>query len=230
MEKSDLDSFQDIIVTSDNPDSATIAPLGSSPRSTLYKPVTCQICGVLLKLDNNLLHMHDNTYRQLSSALNGGGSNCRGLLDDLDTTLNANLDAEMEASLSALVSDSVGVQASGTTTNAGDDDLVDIHDKDKILYEPMYRKSTVPPPPHLFPETNASSSSSNSNHQELMIGWSDRINAISALFDIMSSNTPIDHPLCEECADQLVNQLDSQCKVVEKVSLILINKYRLFEF
>jgi beclin len=49
-----------------------------------------------------------------------------------------------------------------------------------------------------------------------MTGWSARINAISSLFDIMSSNTSIDHPLCEECADQLVNQLDSQCKIIEK--------------
>ena len=51
---------------------------------------------------------------------------------------------------------------------------------------------------------------------DLMTGWSARINATSALFDLMSSNTSIDHPLCEECADQLVNQLDAQCKLVEK--------------
>jgi beclin 1 len=55
-----------------------------------------------------------------------------------------------------------------------------------------------------------------SQNQDMMTGWSARINATSALFDLMSSNTNIDHPLCEECADQLVNQLDMQCKIIEK--------------
>lgn len=37
----------------------------------------------------------------------------------------------------------------------------------------------------------------------------------STLFDIMSDQTDIDHPLCEECADALLDQLDQQLKLKE---------------
>ena len=35
----------------------------------------------------------------------------------------------------------------------------------------------------------------------------------SQLFDIMSAQSDIDHPLCEECTDTLLDQLDHQLKV-----------------
>ncbi|KAG1681732.1 Beclin-1 [Nymphon striatum] len=36
------------------------------------------------------------------------------------------------------------------------------------------------------------------------------------LFDIMSDQSDIDHPLCEECTDALLNYMDQQLEVVEK--------------
>ncbi|XP_052814984.1 beclin-1-like [Mya arenaria] len=36
------------------------------------------------------------------------------------------------------------------------------------------------------------------------------------LFDIMSGQSTVDHPLCEECTDTLLNQLDEQLKVTEE--------------
>ena len=36
------------------------------------------------------------------------------------------------------------------------------------------------------------------------------------LFDIMSGNTEVDHPLCEECTDSLLNQLDQQLHTAER--------------
>lgn len=35
------------------------------------------------------------------------------------------------------------------------------------------------------------------------------------LFDIMSGQTDVDHPLCEECTDTLLDQLDTQLNVTE---------------
>lgn len=37
----------------------------------------------------------------------------------------------------------------------------------------------------------------------------------SQLFDIMSGQSSIDHPLCEECTDTLLEQLDQQLKITE---------------
>lgn len=45
---------------------------------------------------------------------------------------------------------------------------------------------------------------------------SHRIKVAAQLFDIMSGNTDIDHPLCEECTALLLNQLDQQYRIVEE--------------
>lgn len=37
----------------------------------------------------------------------------------------------------------------------------------------------------------------------------------SRLFDIMSGHSSIDHPLCEECTDALLDQLDQQLKITD---------------
>ena len=37
----------------------------------------------------------------------------------------------------------------------------------------------------------------------------------SRLFDIMSGHSRIDHPLCEECTDTLLDQLDQQLKITD---------------
>ncbi len=37
----------------------------------------------------------------------------------------------------------------------------------------------------------------------------------SDLFDIMSGQTDIDHPLCEECTDTLLDHLDTQLSITE---------------
>ncbi|XP_032821445.1 beclin-1 isoform X3 [Petromyzon marinus] len=42
-----------------------------------------------------------------------------------------------------------------------------------------------------------------------------RIKVMSDLFDIMSGQTEVDHPLCEECTDNLLDQMDQQLKVTE---------------
>ena len=35
------------------------------------------------------------------------------------------------------------------------------------------------------------------------------------MFDIMSGQSTIDHPLCEECTDTLLDQLDQQLKITD---------------
>ncbi|XP_074627741.1 beclin-1-like [Acropora palmata] len=44
---------------------------------------------------------------------------------------------------------------------------------------------------------------------------SHKLKVTSRLFDIMSGHSSIDHPLCEECTDTLLDQLDQQLKITD---------------
>jgi len=37
----------------------------------------------------------------------------------------------------------------------------------------------------------------------------------ASLFDILSGNSQVDHPLCEECTDALLDLMDQQLKLTE---------------
>ena len=187
MDKSDLEVYQNIYMT----DTTGVASF--NPNRANSRAQVCQICGVVLKIDTNISNMTESTYRRMSNPF----ANCRDM--DLDMApLSGHLDPDMEISMSAI-----------------DSELSRLTSED-----PLYHKSvSVISNPRSFyfcpASINITESTTNnpSSNNDLMTGWSARINATSALFDMMSANTNIDHPLCEECADQLVNQLDAQCKV-----------------
>ncbi|XP_036323452.1 beclin-1-like protein [Rhagoletis pomonella] len=46
--------------------------------------------------------------------------------------------------------------------------------------------------------------------------WSDAFKLKAELFDCLSSNSEIDHPLCEECADSMLEIMDQELKVAEQ--------------
>lgn len=140
------------------------------------------------------------------------------------------LDTDMELSLNAnLISSGTsqtgggGVGVGGATGSSHTSGVVTGGGADEPLIEPpLYRKSIAP---YMFDaglvvESSTTTGGAQSTllmtgQHDMLTGWSARINETTALFDMMSSNTAIDHPLCEECADLLVNQLDAQCKIVE---------------
>jgi beclin 1 len=166
-------------------------------QPTMWLPI-CQICGTLLKIDNSIEQINDVQYRQLS---------CSYMTrDDVDTVTTIS-DADMETSMSASIG---AITASNLLTGRVESSM-------NTYFEPIYSKS-MPPKNFYNPNMTISMTDSehNQNTNELLTGWSTRINTISSLFDIMSTNSTIDHPLCEECADQLINQLDVQCKIVQK--------------
>ncbi|XP_013407864.1 beclin-1-like [Lingula anatina] len=53
------------------------------------------------------------------------------------------------------------------------------------------------------------------SEQGNMENLSHRIKVTTHLFDIMSGQSDVDHPLCEECTDTLLDQLDQQLKITE---------------
>lgn len=205
MDKSDLDSFQNIEKKPTRISLANQAPTSplsgsSSPHQLAHQQSqqVCQVCGVNLKIDSNIIQMSDQMYRQLSTPF--------GYRDDFETTLCSggggvvgapSVDTDMELSLNANLVGSSTNQGGVSGVTAGE-------------VEPLYRKSIAP-----YAIFDAVGDSTTTAAQQVESGWSARINATTALFDMMSSNTSIDHPLCEECADLLVNQLDAQCKIVE---------------
>ncbi len=207
MDKSDLEIYQNIVVANEN-DTNEITL--SSNNTTLNNFLQiCQICGVVLKIDSNINNISDTAYRQLSNPFS--------LKDDGENGLITNVDPDMEISLSAMITDMNNLERSNNTNF--EYEIESSSSNKRSNYEPMFRKSVAPRTFYLCPTLiNIADSSHNQStqNQDLMTGWSARINATSALFDLMSTNTSIDHPLCEECADQLVNQLDMQCKIIEK--------------
>ncbi|ESO97066.1 hypothetical protein LOTGIDRAFT_226844 [Lottia gigantea] len=48
-----------------------------------------------------------------------------------------------------------------------------------------------------------------------MENLSQRLKVTAILFDIMSGQSEVDHPLCEECTDTLLDHLDNQLKITE---------------
>lgn len=234
MEKSDLDSFQNIIVNPseskksgrsslNNQPSAlnpTAAPSTSTAGHTATVQPVCQVCGAYLKIDSNILKLSEPMYRQLSTpfsyredfetTLCSGTSGTGGGVIGMSGSGGPCLDTDMELSLNANLVGSSTTHPGAVVTNLC---VPHHHGVGDDLVEPLYRKSIASMIDDSTPTTAAQSQFMTG--QQIESGWSARINATTALFDMMSSNTTIDHPLCEECADLLVNQLDTQCKIVE---------------
>nr|AWV66641.1 beclin1 [Brachionus rotundiformis] len=163
----------------------------------------CQLCGASLTFDSNL---NEANLKQLSTTY------CQ---DDLDTVLSGNMDPEMELSISP-----IGTGFNNDTersSNTNFDDEIDLSSKN---FEPIFKKSIPPRNFYLCPTTinivDSTSNNQSSINTDQTVDWHSKINSITALFDMISSTTNIDHPLCEECADRVVNELDNQCKIVDQ--------------
>jgi beclin 1 len=195
-----MDSSQILTESTERTDLSTAK---SEQLNQLFYTPACQICGLLIQIDNSIEQINDVQYKQLSYSF---------ATRDETETLTTTSDIDMEMSISANI------------LNPANHELM--REFSSKSYEPLYLKS-VPPrsfynnaynPSILMSDLvqNSINVNLNTNDNESLSGWSARLNKISALCDLMSTNTNIDHPLCEECAEQLLNQLDSQCKLIQK--------------
>src|SRR4051812_28851145 len=99
MQKSDLDLYQNIVV-SDNGAESIDHTVSSRPKTAavaqLRTPHVCQICQSLLRIDPSITtHLSEATYRQLSSPF-------ASRIDDIEATLvsvASHVDADMKLSL-----------------------------------------------------------------------------------------------------------------------------------
>nr|AWV66716.1 beclin1 [Brachionus calyciflorus] len=198
MDQSDID--QSIVVTGVKTETGLNNQKNTTPAQI------CQICGAFLTIDPSVLNSNQNSFKQL------GNTYCP---DDSETIFSGNLDPEMELSMSPIVAPFNNLTERSTNTNF--DEEIDLSTK---TFEPLFRKSVPPRSFYLCPTTiniiDSTSNNQSTANNEQTVDWHSKINSVSSLFDLMSSTSNIDHPLCEECADKLVNELDSQCRIVEK--------------
>lgn len=200
-----MDSSGSPLFTDSNDRADLLCVKTNDQNQTFYTP-TCQICGLLIHIDNSIDQINDAQFKQLSYSFT--------TRDDTET-LTTTSDNDMEMSMSMnLISNTVNNEL----TSKSD--------------EPLYIKSILPrnfynqPPAYLnlqdvhysatansINNQISNSSSNNNNNNE---GWTAKLIKATSLFDLMSVTTNIDHPLCEECADNLLNELDKQCKSIEK--------------
>lgn len=183
--------------------------LESKPSRLTTQPFICQICGVMLKIDQSIEQISETQYKQLSASF--------ALRDDIDAvTTISDADIEMYTSTNTPAHGVGGVMSTGTQGGLLKSQLS--NNPPNIYLEQQYNQQKLIPPRNLQSYNSMSESMmiQNINSNSLITGMSSKINSLSALFDLMSTNTNIDHPLCEECADQLVNQLDIQCKLIQK--------------
>nr|AWV66689.1 beclin1 isoform X1 [Brachionus koreanus] len=198
MDQSDID--QSIVVTGISTSKSDTNLMKNT--ASLQK---CQLCGVLLNLDSNL---NEASLKQLTTT-----TYCQ---DDLDTVFSGNIvDPEMELSISPIGTGYNNEIERSTNTYFEDD--IDLSSKN---LEPDFKKQIPPRNFYLCPTTiNIVDSTSNNQstiNTDQTVDWHSRISSITALFDMISSTTNIDHPLCEECADRVVNELDTQCIIADE--------------
>lgn len=108
---------------------------------------------------------------------------------------------------------SVSKSVDHSSEEASDQDVFDVNKDSGVS-----RKEVIAP-------KNPNSSTHDSSQDFMLLGETatskmetlgHRLRVSYQLFDIMSGNTDIDHPLCEECTASLLNHLDQQYKVVEE--------------
>lgn len=120
------------------------------------------------------------------------------------------------------------IQQSNVSASEGDDDLSSEDSEETPSQENTI--STIPNDRNIAQteDTASSDSTKKSNAKPhgsvtsfTMVGdvtntstetFSHKLNMIVNLFDVISSNTLSDHPLCEECNDQFLDQLDKELK------------------
>jgi len=162
---------------------------------SIVLPYSCQICSVLLKIDNSIERINEANLRQLSSSYTAR--------EDIET-VTALSDIELDASLST--NREASQQASQLNS-----------DNSKLRfrpYEPMNQKSI--PPRNFSNCTSMLESMQNTQSNNLVSGMHTIIESLTNMFDLVSNNSSFEHPICEECADQLLNQLDGHCKQLQK--------------
>lgn len=104
------------------------------------------------------------------------------------------------------------------TSNAGQDESIDIFQKKVHGLDPSKEEAIFKR------EIPASNSYDEDGNDFLLLGettpgstdnLNHRLKVTSFLFDVMSGQSEVDHPLCEECTDTLLDQLDHQLKITE---------------
>lgn len=183
-------------------------------NQTIYPPV-CQICGLLIQIDNSIDKINDIQYRQLGFSLAATRDEIETITTtsevDMELSLDPSMNSELMRELSSKSYEPLFIKSVPNNYNN-----IAIVNSAKIRHVNSSSSNLAVANMSNISNPNTNANNNNNNGNDMFVGWNVRLNKTSALFDLISTNTNIDHPLCEECADQLLSQLDSQCKLMQK--------------
>ncbi|KAI3365226.1 hypothetical protein L3Q82_010327 [Scortum barcoo] len=126
----------------------------------------------------------------------------------LDTSFNVLDRVTIHELIAPLVTVTPSKQADSTETAAEETFVENKHDGVSRKYIPPARMMSTE-------SANSFTLIGEASDGGTMENLSRRLKVTSDLFDIMSGQTDVDHPLCEECTDTLLDHLDTQLNITE---------------
>eukprot|EP00128_Syssomonas_multiformis_P012188 Colp12_sorted_trinity150504_noHs@22232 len=165
----------------------------STMEATTYVNFVCQRCALPLKLAPNIAEIEEKSFQELTAIANG---------DDGPPNPDVSLD---EALAAAIQTNNVFMPFSQSPAH----ELVSrrvIGPKKMQDRPPLSRSQTTADSFVVLAQQMERSSLSQNKKDSL----SYRIKVANRLFDILSGNSPNDHPLCNECSEQLLEELEAR--------------------
>ncbi|MBN3291185.1 BECN1 protein, partial [Polypterus senegalus] len=160
-----------------------------SSTSTMQVSFVCQRCSQPLKLDTSFNVLDRVTIHELTAPL------------VTVTAAQEKKEAEAEAEAE---------ESSGEKSEAAAEETFVENKQDGVT------RKYIPPARMLSTESaNSFTLIGEASDGATMENLSRRLKVTSDLFDIMSGQTDVDHPLCEECTDTLLDHLDTQLNITE---------------
>ncbi|CAG8484757.1 7609_t:CDS:2 [Ambispora leptoticha] len=177
---------------------------------------SCQHCKQPIKIDESLVDLNNTSIdlllapppeddlRSTTSVLNSSGK-----------SLNNNLQ-QISHAFESTTNNSLAKRSNATTHNYGLSRSPTINNKESFLGPSesyvMLSRSQVAPPLNSSNELPMDANADDRQRASL----SYRLKLARRLFDLMSSRSEIDHPICQECTDMLLESLNKQLSDASK--------------
>ncbi|XP_060111498.1 beclin-1 isoform X1 [Heteronotia binoei] len=179
-----------------------------SPTCTTQVSFVCQRCSQPLKLDTSFKVLDKVTIQELTAPLLTATPSKPGDAQGEETTLTEEAFVEnRQDGVSRRFIPPASQPTGAPNTNL----LCDGEDLDKPQQALLIRYGRMMSTESANSFTLIGEASDGGTMENL----SRRLKVTGDLFDIMSGQTDVDHPLCEECTDTLLDQLDTQLNITE---------------
>ena len=177
-----------------------MATSGESRRGTTYVSFICQQCYQPLRLDYSFNTLDAETLSELTSSLPTSAEKRKATEEDEGASRDTDAGSEPEPKTESV----------NNATDSSEENVV------TKTVRPTRMSSNDGNGFTLIGEASGTSGRTDN--------LSHRLKVSTRLFDILSSQSEVDHPLCEECTDTLLNHLDEELSISENE----LHNYRKF--